>query len=138
MPDINIDDAEEDNSNDSFSGKQAPLIEIESTQSKSRVYVDSDSDDQYDDNDLPSALGLEDQQQLNDQIIDQQVKLYQKLFQQEYENADNDDAESDQSHALQVVNVVDDFSSIQNSDDGEKKEKLFGHIKPNRKAKIDL
>tara|TARA_B110000285_G_C14539432_1_gene344347 strand:+ start:323 stop:508 length:186 start_codon:yes stop_codon:yes gene_type:complete len=61
MPDINIDDAEEDNSNDSFSGKQAPLIEIESTQSKSRVYVDSDSDDQYDDNDLPSALGLEDQ-----------------------------------------------------------------------------
>ena len=60
MPDISIDDGEEDISSDSNPGKQAPLIEIESAQSKSRVYDDSDSDDQYDDNALPSALGLED------------------------------------------------------------------------------
>ena len=60
MPDISIDDGEEDISSDSNPGKQAPLIEIESAQSKSRVYDEIDSDDQYDDNALPSALGLED------------------------------------------------------------------------------
>lgn len=33
---------------------------------------------------------------------------------------------------------MDDFSSIQHSDEDVQKEKLFGHIKPNKKAKIDL
>ena len=59
------------------------------------------------------------------------------MFKNQYLN--NMDTYSDESHAMQDVKVVDDFSSIQHSDDAEeKKEKFFGHIKPNKKAKIDL